>query len=250
MAGAGSRFATEGYTTPKPLLPIMNLPMVVQASNALPSADKEIFILRDFHISEFGIDKELKKYYPNTEIIVLNELTEGQAITCLKAKHLINNNEELIIGASDNGMVYNHQKFEDCKQTADAIVFTFKNNQAVVENPKAYGWVIADIENNITDVKVKYDMPNPIQNHAIVGAFWFKQGNYFVQAAEKMIAENRKINNEFYVDECIKDLLTMGKKVKAFEVQHYICWGTPTDYKTFNYWETFFKQLSQHAYGK
>lgn len=250
MAGAGSRFVSEGYTTPKPLLPIMNLPMVVQASNALPNAEKDIFILRDFHLSEFGIDNELKKYYPNAEIIVLNELTEGQAITCLKAKHLIDNNEELIIGASDNGMLYNHKKFEELKQIADAIVFTFKNNQAVVENPKAYGWVLADNENNITDVKVKFDMPNPMQSHAIVGAFWFKQGHYFVQAAEKMIAKNRRINNEFYVDECVKDLLQMGKKVMALDVEHYICWGTPTDYKTFNYWEEFFKQLPQHHYGK
>jgi dTDP-glucose pyrophosphorylase len=250
MAGAGSRFVNEGYTTPKPLLPVMNLPMVVQASNALPKADKDIFILRDFHVSEFQIDKSLKQYFPEAHIIELTELTEGQAITCLKAKELINNDEELVIGASDNGMIYNHEIFNALKQTADAIVFTFKNNTAVVANPKAYGWVISNNDHVITEAKVKFDMPNPIQNHAIVGAFWFKKGSDFVAAAEHMISENRRINNEFYVDECLNDLIKMGKTVKVFEIEHYICWGTPSDYKTFNYWEAFFKQLPEHSYGK
>ncbi len=250
MAGAGSRFAEKGYTTPKPLLPIVKLPMVVQATNALPDADKHIFILRDFHISEYKIGSRILEFYPGAEIIVLEELTEGQAVTCLMAKSFINNEEELVIGASDNGMIYSKEKFEAMKKEADAIVFTFKNNPTVVANPKAYGWVMADANNVITEAKVKFNMPDPMNNHAIVGAFWFKQGKDFVSAAENMIAANRRINNEFYVDECINDLLAMGKKVMAFEVDHYICWGTPTDYETFNYWEDYFKQLAQHPYAK
>ncbi len=250
MAGAGSRFVNEGYTTPKPLLPVMNLPMVVQASKALPQADKDIFILRDFHVSEFQIDKSLKQYFSDLHIIELTELTEGQAVTCLKAKELINSDEELIIGASDNGMIYNHETFNAVKQTAEAIVFTFRNNTTVVANPKAYGWVITNNDNVITEAKVKFDMPNPMQNHAIVGAFWFKKGSDFVAATERMIFENRRINKEFYVDECINDLIKMGKTVKAFEIEYYICWGTPSDYQTFNYWEAFFKQLPEHSYGK
>jgi dTDP-glucose pyrophosphorylase len=250
MAGAGSRFTEKGYTTPKPLLPVMGLPMVVQAANALPDADKPVFILRDFHISEYKIGTRILEYYPDAEIIVLEELTEGQAVTCLKAKEFIDNNEELVIGASDNGMIYSHEKFEEMKKDADAIVFTFRNNPSVLANPRAYGWVMADNENNIREAKVKFNMPEPMQNHAIVGAFWFKEGKDFVEAAESMIAGNRRINNEFYVDECINDLLAMGKKVKAFEIDHYICWGTPTDYETFNYWEHYFKNLAQHPYGK
>ncbi len=250
MAGEGSRFKAEGYTTPKPLLPITNKPMVVQATLALPPAEKNIFILRDFHITEFQIDKTIKKYIPNAELLILDKLTEGQAATCLHAKNLINNSEELIIGASDNGMIYNFEKFEQLKQNSDAIVFTFKNNQTVLAKPEAYGWVIADEQNIISDAKVKYKMPNPMQNHAIVGTFWFREGSYFVQAAEQMIAQNIRINNEFYVDECINNLIGMGKKVVAFEIDHYICWGTPNDYNTFNYWENYFKNLAQHPYGK
>ncbi|MES2616421.1 MAG: sugar phosphate nucleotidyltransferase [Bacteroidota bacterium] len=250
MAGAGSRFTEKGYTTPKPLLPIMQLPMVVQASKALPEAEKNIFILRDFHVSEYKISNRILEYFPNAEIIVLEQLTEGQAVTCLMAKQFINTDEELVIGASDNGMVYDDNAFEAAKADADAIVFTFRNNPTVLVNPKAYGWVVVDGQNTVTEAKVKYDMPQPLESHAIVGAFWFKKGSDFVSAAEQMIQQNRRINNEFYVDECINDLIASGKKVKAFEVKHYICWGTPADYETFNYWEDYFKKLPQHQYGK
>jgi dTDP-glucose pyrophosphorylase len=236
MAGAGSRFAEKGYKTPKPLLAVMGLPMV--------------FILRDFHVSEYKIGNKILEYFPGAEIIVLEELTEGQAVTCLKAKSFINNDEELIIGASDNGMIYSSDKFEAMKKEADAIVFTFRHNPAVVANPKAYGWVMVDEDLIISEAKVKFNMPHPMDNHAIVGAFWFRHGKYFVEAAEKMIGENRRINNEFYVDECINDLVQSGKKVMAFEVEHYICWGTPADYETFNYWESYFSQLPQHPLNK
>ena len=59
--------------------------------------------------------------------------------------------------------------------------------------------------------------------------------------AEKMIAKNRRINNEFYVDECINELIEIGLKVKVFEVDKYICWGTPNDLRTYEYWQGFHK---------
>jgi hypothetical protein len=73
--------------------------------------------------------------------------------------------------------------------------------------------------------------------------FGSEQAKLFVEAAERMIAQNRRINNEFYVDECINDVIQMGFKAKVFEVDHYICWGTPNDYKTFQYWEAYYQKV-------
>ena len=44
MAGAGSRFAKEGYELPKPLIPISGEPMVVKAINDLPQGDEYTFV--------------------------------------------------------------------------------------------------------------------------------------------------------------------------------------------------------------
>ena len=37
-------------------------------------------------------------------------------------------------------------------------------------------------------------------------------------------------------------------KIKVFEVENYICWGTPNDYKTYNYWKDFFNDYKWHPY--
>ena len=241
MAGAGSRFAEQGYTTPKPLLPVLGLPMVVNAAKALPVSEKYVFVVRDFQIKEYAIDQHLKSFFPNSDIVVLDHLTEGQAVTCLMAKNQINTSEPIVIGASDNGMIYDREKFEYISKEADAIVFTFRNNPAVLEKPQAYGWVKVDENLDVKQVSVKVPISeSPMQDHAVVGTFWFKSGKIFVEAAEHMIAANTRINNEFYVDECVNDLLSLGYKVKVFEIDHYVCWGTPNDYKTFNYWNEFF----------
>jgi bifunctional N-acetylglucosamine-1-phosphate-uridyltransferase/glucosamine-1-phosphate-acetyltransferase GlmU-like protein len=120
-----------------------------------------------------------------------------------------------------------------------------------VPKPQQYGWVVADENNNATKVSVKVPISNnPKKDHAIVGAFWFRQGKYFVEAAERMIAKNRRVNNEFYVDECINELIEAGQKVKVFEIDSYICWGTPDDLRTYEYWQDFFSDMDFHAYKK
>jgi hypothetical protein len=44
-----------------------------------------------------------------------------------------------------------------------------------------------------------------------------------------MIAKNRRINNEFYIDVALDECIGLGYVVRPFEVEKYICWGTPQD---------------------
>jgi len=241
MAGAGSRFTEAGYAIPKPLLPMLGKPMVVKAAEALPESDQYIFIVRDYQIADYQIDQHLKTHFPGCSIKVLDHLTEGQAVTCLQAKTEIDNNQPLCIGASDNGMIYDRGAFEAACMDADALIFTFRNNPAVLAKPTAYGWVRTSAANVVEQVSVKVPISQkPMNDHAVVGTFWFREGRMFAEAAEHMISRNKRINNEFYVDECMNDLMELGYKVKVFEIEHYVCWGTPADYETFRYWEGFY----------
>ena len=242
MAGAGSRFKKEGYKISKPLILVNQKPMVVEATNHLPKGDKYIYICRRNNIEDDHVDKEIKKYYPYSKFITVNNLTDGQASTCLLAKEEINNSEELIIGACDNGMLWDNEKFSREKKDVDCLVWSFRKNIIVVNKPEAYGWIEVNEENFAKRVSVKVPISNnPLSDHAVVGTFWFQKGKYFVEGAEKMISKNRRINNEFYVDECINNLIEAGLRVKVFEVNKYICWGTPNDLKTYEYWQQFHK---------
>lgn len=255
MAGAGQRFVNEGYKVHKPAILTIDrrtgieFPMVVCATKDLPGVLEEgknvIYIDREFHKVD-GVEHEILKHYPKAKFITTKDLTDGQASTCMLAKDFINNDEELLIAGCDNGMVIDEVKFNELREVCDMIVFTYKNNDSVLANPDAHGWVAVDDDdnNNITGVSVKKALSDtPLKDNAIVATFWFKKGSTFVKATEKMIAENDRVNNEFYVDEVIKHALDLDFKGKVFEIDRYIGWGTPRDFEiytnTINYWKKF-----------
>ena len=243
MAGEGSRFKDAGYSVSKPCIEIDHVPMVVQAVRSLPKSDLHIFIVRDFHMTN-GVVDTIKRFYPKALFKPISQLTDGQASTCLLAKQEINTETPLMIGACDNGMVWDESKFEALKQDADCIVWTFRNNPCVNEHPEQYGWVKTE-QNGVTISETSIKKPlshTPKKDHAIVGAFWFAQGHYFVEAAEAMIKDDNRVNNEFYVDTCIEYVVKSGKKVVVFEIENYIGWGTPADLRTWQYWSEFFKK--------
>jgi len=45
------------------------------------------------------------------------------------------------------------------------------------------------------------------------------------------------------------ELINLGLNVKVFEVDNYLCWGTPNDYETFIYWQSFFHKAQWHPYN-
>lgn len=253
MAGAGQRFADEGYKTHKPAIPTIDrrsgkqYPMVVCATMDLPFVKEDgsnvTYVDRIFHRND-GVEDEIRKHFPKASFITVENLTEGQACTCLLAKEKIDNDEPLLIAGCDNGMVMNNEEFQELSTQCDVIVFTYRHNEAVLANPNAYGWVEVDDENKIIGLSIKKAISGtPMEDHAIVATFWFKKGADFVRAAEKMISENDRVNNEFYVDEVIKHALELRLDARVFEIDRYLGWGTPKDYEeymaTINYWKEF-----------
>ncbi|MDX2470893.1 MAG: NTP transferase domain-containing protein [SAR324 cluster bacterium] len=250
LAGHGSRFSKEGYKSPKPLLPISGKPMVVQAAKALPQAQVQVFVCLDSHLEGYPLKEALLAAYPQAEIISLDHVTEGQAKTCEIGLAGKDPNSPVIIGACDNAMLYNSAAFKAVAEdeTVDAAAFTFRNHPSSSRNPQMYGWVktAGDVA---TGVSVKVPISEtPEKDHAVVGAFYFRKSEFFFKALKKMEQENIRVNGEFYVDSMIGELTDLGHKVKVFEVEDYICWGTPDDYRTFEYWQSFFHKCPWHPY--
>jgi NDP-sugar pyrophosphorylase family protein len=248
MAGMGKRFQDEGYENPKPLINLDGKPMIVQAVDSIPKCNNNVFICLKNHVEKFNIDKVLKKYYPNTKITTIDKVTEGQACTCEIG--VLENNVDLEkpiqISACDNGVFYDNKKYLELvnDKSIDVIVWSFRNNQASKTNPNAYAWLDVDKNDFIKHVSCKnfiYD--NPLTTHAIIGTMFFRKAKYFIDGLKANYIENIRSNNEFYVDDVLNQNIKSGLKVKVFEVEHYVCWGTPNDYKTYNYWKDYFNKI-------
>ena len=245
MAGAGQRFVDAGYTVPKPLIDVGGQPMIVHAARSLPKPDLWIFVCRAEHVAQARIDLTLQKLFQPCRVITVDHLTEGQACTCLLARDELRPDDELHIGACDNAMTWSPAAYDHTigDPRADFLVWTFRQNPAVLQDPRMYGWVKTGATGEVTGVSVKIPISEtPMNDHAVIGAFSFRRAGLFLDACDDMIRADSRIKNEFYVDNAINFALACGARGLPFEVDRYICWGTPRDLDTFNYWRGYFVQ--------
>ena len=255
MAGAGSRFSTKGYPKPKPLLDVCGLPMIIQAVNCLPATSNKIFICLDEHTTKYGVQHTLVSSYSNCEVVTINGVTEGQACsTEIGIKRGLSNlDTPILISACDNGVYYNKAKYQKLLDdtSIDVIVWTFRNNPTSRNNPHMYAWLETDESDDVLSVSCKkfiHGVHNLQTSHVIIGTMFFRKAHYFMDGLQQNYAENIRSNNEFYVDDVLNQNIKNGLKVKVFEVENYICWGTPDDYETYLYWQRFFDKCSWHTY--
>ncbi len=251
LAGLGSRFSQEGYALPKPLIPVSGKPMILQAIKHMPPSDKWIFIVRQEHIKEHQIDEIIKREIPAAIIIATSTTTPGQANTCLLAQAYLDPHEPLFIAACDNGYVYDEKKYQDLitDPTIDCIVWTFTQMEKMRTSPQSYGWAkLAEDGKTIIDMSVKVPISdNPYNDHAVVATFYFKRAQDFIDAVQLMIKEGQRIKNEFYVDAVPIFLQKLSRKSVIFDIDQFICWGTPAELKEYEHWERFFKDNQPFA---
>lgn len=238
LAGAGSRFAVEGYLLPKPFLPVENKPMIVQAVSCLPLVTKKIFVCQKDHEKKFG----LEVVFPGSTIIPINYITNGQACTCELALDHVSDDSKLMISACDNGVYYDIDKYIKLinDSTVDIIVWSFSNNPTSKLYPNMYAWLDVDENDFIHRVSVKKPFSDCENKYAIIGTMVFRNKQIFKEGLALIYKDHLQTNSEYYVDNMIEPLIKAGYTAKIFNVDNYLCWGTPNDYKTYNYWHEYF----------
>ena len=249
MAGAGSRFVREGYALPKPLIPVSGVPMVVQAARDLPQGDRLVFVVRRDMPSLASITTALLRDFPSSCIKVLDALTDGQARTCLLALDEVDDDQPLTIGACDNGVLYDVDRFEGlmADPDVDVIVWAARRHPNAARRPEMYGWIDL-VGEDIRAVAVKKPLSNPASDPIIIGTFTFKRAADFRRSAERSVARNAQVSGEYYIDTCINDAVALGLRCVPMEVDAYLCWGTPDELRTFEYWQSCFHKWGSHPY--
>lgn len=212
MAGRGSRFAEAGYKDPKPLIHVCGKPMIqVVVENLTPQcAHRFIFICQNQHIKDYGLEQKLKSYAQNVEIIGIDGITEGQVCTVLKAKELINNDDPLMTANSDQYIdfdINDYLKDMDDRKL-DGLIMTMK-----ADDPK-WSYARTNMDGLVTETAEK----KVISTDATVGIFNFRRGKDLVRAAERMIADNIRVNNEFYTCPCYNYLIQEGHKIGVYGI--------------------------------
>lgn len=225
MAGAGSRFAQQGYTFPKPLIEVNGKPMIQVVVENLNIEAHYIFIVQQEHYEKYNLKYLLNLIAPGCDIVQVNGVTEGAACSTLLAKEFINNDNPLVMANSDQYVEWNSN---ECMYafTADEIdggILTFE-----ATHPK-WSYARVGTDGFVSEVAEK----KVISNEATVGVYYWKKGSDYVKYAEQMIEKNIRVNNEFYVCPVFNEAIGDRKKIKVKRVENMWGIGTPEDLETF-----------------
>lgn len=226
MAGEGSRFKIAGYTFPKPLIDIKGKPMIQVVVENLNIDANYIYIVRKEHYEKYNLKYLLNMITPNCNIVQVDQLTEGAACTVLLAKEYINNDNNMLIANSDQFVEWDSCDFlykMISHKNVDGGILTFKST-----HPK-WSYINVDEEDNVIDVQEK----KVISDIATVGIYYYAKGSDFVKYAEKMISDNVRVNNEFYVAPIYNEYIKDNKIIKHYDVDKLWGLGVPEDLQYF-----------------
>ena len=116
------------------------------------------------------------------------------------------------------------QRFEHEKKP-DSCVMIFPEPQF----SKKMSYVKVNKNGYVTESAEKI----PISNIGTVGVHYFKKGSDFVHYGKKMIKENIKFNNEYYVTPIYNLLVQENKKIITFPIIKMWALGNPDELELF-----------------
>ena len=224
IAGKAQRFIDEGYTMPKPLIMARDKQIIDWSLSSINTEECNIiFAVRLDHIHNFAIDDILRnKFGDDVKIVVIDRITRGSVETCLLAEEHINNDLPLIIYTPD---VYFQPTWDPASVPSelDGYLLTFKANSP------AHSYVQINNQGYATRTAEK----EVISQNAAVGVYYYKSGKMFVEYAKRLIEEDIRVKNEFYICPMFNFLIEEGLKVGIEQTEKMHVLGTPAELEFF-----------------
>jgi HAD superfamily hydrolase (TIGR01509 family) len=226
MAGRGSRFEAHGYSLPKPLIDVRGKPMIQVVVENLGLDAHFIFVVQKGHRNMYKLDVLLNVIAPGCTIVEADGVTEGAACTSLLARAYIDTDDPLFFANSDQYVEWNSIEFMYKMQESgcDGGITTFQ-----ASDPK---WSFAEVDPDTNRVR-RVAEKCPISTNATVGFYYWKHGRDFVKYADRMITNNTRVKNEFYVCPVFNEAIQDGKHITTFEIDKMWGLGTPEDLRIF-----------------
>ena len=224
MGGRGARFFRDGYVMPKPLIELRGKPFFYWAAQSVlrdvPVADLRFVVLKE-HIEDFRIDRRILEYYPEAKLTVIPEVLPGAVLTCMAGAREIEDAAPILFNDCDH--MFRSSAFAAfCAagdfEAPDGALLTFRSDEA------KFSYLRRDDAGNIVGTAEK----EVVSNDAICGAYYFKNADAFLTAAQQYLTESRY--EEFFVSGVYDVLLRAGGSVGSFPTDVHISFGTPAEY--------------------
>ena len=217
MAGRGSRLRPHTLTIPKPLVPVAGKPIVQRLVEDITKVCGEPVDEIAFIIGDFGdqVEKDLvtvAKSLGAKGSIYHQEEALGTAHAILCAKDSLEGN--VVVAFADTLF----QADFTLDANAEGIIWVSQ-----IDDPSAFGVVKLNDENIITDFVEK---PTEfVSDLAIIGIYYFKDGNYLKNELQYLIDNNIKGGGEYQLTDALENMKQKGTKFAPGEVKEWLDCG-------------------------
>lgn len=217
MAGMGKRMRPHTLTIPKPLIPVAGKPIVQRLAEDIVKISQEKIEEIAFIIGDFGAEVESRlikiaenlgakgKIYYQTEplgtahaILCAEESLQGK-VTVAFADTLFK--ADFILDETKDGIIWVHE----------------------VDDPSAFGVVKTDDNEIITDFIEK---PKTfISNKAIIGIYYFRDGEYLKNELQYLIDNKIIKGNEYQLTDALQNMMHKGTLFSVGKVNEWLDCG-------------------------
>lgn len=217
MAGRGSRLRPHTLTVPKPLVPVAGKPIVQRLVEDITKVCGEPVDEIAFIIGDFGeqVEKDLVAVAESLGAkgsIYYQEEALGTAHAILCAKDSLQGN--VVVAFADT--LFRADFTLD--NGADGIIWV---NQ--IDDPSAFGVVKLDDNNVITDFVEKPE--EFVSDLAIIGIYYFKDGEYLRDELQYLIDNNITDKGEFQLTDALENMKKKGTKFVPGQVIEWLDCG-------------------------
>jgi NDP-sugar pyrophosphorylase family protein len=250
MAGHSRRFRAAGYggKVPKPFLLIDGKPMIERVCRMFSPQDEFVFVCNQEHLAEEPARRDvLRRIAPRTHIVEIAPHELGPVYTALAADGCMRADEPVIISYCDFTMSWNYQHFLLKAALYDGAIPVFRGFHPASYGDTYYGYVRTNDALEMIELREKQSFtPNRVEEFASTGVYYVDRWQTFRHYAHEIIAQEQKVGSEYYASLVYPPMVRDGKSVCVYEVEKFICWGTPEDVVEYTFWSEYFARVAEH----
>jgi len=210
MAGMGKRMRPHTLTVPKPLIHVAGKPIVQRLVEDIAAVVDEKIDEIAFVVGRFGAEVEenllsIAESLGAKGKICYQDLPLGTAHAILCAQETLTG--KVIVAFADT-LFKADFKFD---QENDGIIWVQK-----IQDPSAFGVVKVNAENVITDF---------VENLAIIGIYFFKDGDNLKKELQYLIDNNVQEKGEYQLTNALENMKSKGIKFSPGQISEWLDCG-------------------------
>ena len=223
-AGAGSRFAQAGITTPKPLIKVEERTLLEHTLTSFrwSAGDQLILAVQRQHRIREQLSPVLRQTHPDLSIhwVELDALLPGQLATATAAVQAcpIPPEELLLIHNCDTGFRWNDQ-LGVIEGSAAMAVFEAEGDH----------WSFGKPHPENPEQAIAIAEKQRISSLASIGLYGFRCTSHFLGRAQRQLNQGATVRGEHYIAPMLQQCLEDGESVRLPRVDGVRLFGTPQE---------------------